>query len=48
MPNKLKWTMQLKKIGKRQEQTPHQRRYTDGKLAYGKMLNIPQDWGIAN
>ena len=41
--------MQLKKkIGKRREQSPHQRRYTDGKLAYGKMLNIPQDRRIAN
>ena len=38
----------FKKNRQKQEQTSHQRRYTDGKLAYGKMLNIPQDWGIAN
>ena len=30
----------IKKMGKRSEQTPRQRRQTDGKEAYKEMLNI--------
>lgn len=34
-------------MGKRHEQTPHERRYTDGKQTHEKMLKITYHQGMA-